>query len=321
MIQGASLTLENLLALRFSAAAIQPDCRSKSFSQLSGAARAHYRGRGIDFEEVRHYQPGDEPRAIDWRVTARSGRAHTKLFNEERERPTLLVVDQRASMRFGSRCCFKSVQAATVAGLLGWASLNNHDRVGGLVFDDRDHFETRPGSGHKSLLAFFQQLAAFNQRLLHSPPAGEAEDTPTAVKSFHRVATQVQRIARPGMAIFIASDFSGIDSDAQAVLSQVRRHSDIIAIHISDPMEQALPALPAAWFSDGRQRLHIDLQNPSLRETYQRDYSASRRELADRLSAAGISMLSVSTEDNTKEALEYYFSARGRQSRPKRARA
>jgi len=334
MATGAGITLKTLIGLRYRANGIDLAHRSKALSLLSGKSKASFRGRGLDFEEVRHYQPGDEPRAIDWRVTARTGQPHTKLFSEERERPTFLVVDQGNSMGFGTRNCFKSVQAAEMAALLGWASLYNHDRVGGLVVNDNHHREIRPKNSRKTLLGFFKILSQFNQQLILEntdfsegtssssgaivpdrirpvspvPPGG----TRRTSGRFYTIANELRRIARPGTAVYIISDFIGIDEAVIRELLQVRRHCDITAIQVSDPMEQELPAIQRAWFTDGKERLRLNLRNQSLLEEYKQDFSGFQTWLARQFSSTGIPLINASTTDDAQQLLEYYYNPRTR---------
>ena len=148
---GAYTALSELVALRFNAR-LQLTSKRRSLSTLAGPYQANFRGRGIDFEEVRAYQAGDDVRSIDWRVTARTTEPHTKLFQEEKERPVLVVVDQRIRNFFGSKQCFKSVLAAYTAALLAWSALRNNDRVGGLVLTDNDLKEIRPRRSKLSLI-------------------------------------------------------------------------------------------------------------------------------------------------------------------------
>ena len=129
-LQGAYISQAELINARFAAKDIKLHQRRKALSLLAGPNKTNFRGRGLDFEEVRAYQAGDDIRTIDWRVTARTGKAYTKLFQEERERPVLIVSDQRQPMFFGSQHCFKSVSACYLSALLAWSGLNNGDRVG-----------------------------------------------------------------------------------------------------------------------------------------------------------------------------------------------
>ena len=130
--QGVRLTVDELLALRRDALGLDLTSRYRVSSTLAGGYRSKFRGRGMDFDEVRTYQPGDDIRNIDWRVTARTGKPHTKLFKEERERPVFLLIDQSKHLFFGSRNALKSVVAARAASLLVWASINAGSRIGGI---------------------------------------------------------------------------------------------------------------------------------------------------------------------------------------------
>ena len=163
--RGAHVELDDLIAMRFPARQLRLARRNRALSALAGPNKSNFRGRGIEFEEVRNYQPGDDIRSIDWRVTARTGSAHTKLFQEERERPVLVAVDQRSNMFFGSSHCFKSVLAAQLAGLLAWSALDAGDRVGGLVFNGATHRELRPRRSRKAVLALRAGIAEYNLAL------------------------------------------------------------------------------------------------------------------------------------------------------------
>src|SRR6056297_778379 len=200
--RGAYADLETLIALRFPARQIDIRRRRRALSQLSGGNRANVRGRGIDFDEVRSYQPGDDIRSIDWRVTARTGAAHTKLYHEEREGPVLIAVDQRTGMFFGSRCCFKSVLAAHLAALLTWSALNCGERVGGMVFSNDTHRDIRPRRSRNAALGLLSTIVDFNRRL-QAPGADAGE-------GFADVLAKCRRIARPGASLVIISDFDGL---------------------------------------------------------------------------------------------------------------
>ncbi|MGK0499998.1 MAG: hypothetical protein ACJAYG_001643, partial [Oceanicoccus sp.] len=226
LISGAYIDLDDLIRARFAAKDLKLTQRRKALSLLAGPNKTNFRGRGIDFEEVRAYQAGDDIRSIDWRVTARSGKPYTKLFQEERERPVLVVTDQRQSMFFGSQQCFKSVTACYLSALIAWAGLQNNDRVGGLVFGNNQHREIRPRRNRQSVLAFMQALLEFNQQLnrdsgLHLNAASELE----------QALVELRRIARPGSALYIISDFAGFaDERVQKQLHQLSRHCEVTAL-------------------------------------------------------------------------------------------
>lgn len=227
----ASTSLDELVQLRSAAQALQRHVRKKSLAPLSGGSVSRRLGRGLDFAEVREYQPGDDVRMIDWKVTARSGHAHTKLFVEERERPVLLVVDFRACMRFGTRGMYKSVLAARLAALLGWSVVAGHDRVGGFVFTDDWHDEIRPQAGRRGLMALFRAIHHSQQRI----PQVEGDQLAACLG-------RLRRGAHTGSTVVLLSDFQGFNDAARSALGSVVNTMDLLAVHISDPLEKELPA-------------------------------------------------------------------------------
>ncbi len=163
--RGVYVSMDELVALRAEDLELDIRGRKKALAAMAGLHQSTVRGRGIDFDEVRIYQPGDDVRNIDWRVTARTGRTHTKLFREERERPVYLVVDQRQSMFFGSQNAFKSVVAARVAASFAWATRSQGDRVGGFLFNDNEVQQLRPRDGKRGIQNLFRVLLQYNQAL------------------------------------------------------------------------------------------------------------------------------------------------------------
>jgi len=226
----ASTSLDELVQLRGAAQALQRQIRKRSAAPLSGGSVSRRLGRGLDFAEVRQYQPGDDVRMIDWKVTARSGQAHTKLFVEERERPVLLVVDFRAGMRFGTRGMYKSVLAARLAALLGWCAVGSHDRVGGFVFTDDWHSEIRPQTGRRGLMGLFR---AIHQSQLRIPTQDDDQ--------LARCLGRLRHGVHAGSTVVILSDFEGFDDSARSSLGSVLKTLDIVAIHICDPLDFSLP--------------------------------------------------------------------------------
>ena len=313
MAHGSHTDLNQLIELRMQAQELKLFTRSKAQSQLIGSVKTHFRGRGIDFEEVRNYQPGDEIRAIDWRVTARAGEAHTKVFREERERPVFFLVDQRPSMAFGTRCCFKSVQAAEVASLLSWAALKNNDRVGGLVFDGHSHREVRPARSRRAVLQYLNAIDSYNHH-----PVDRTSGTST--NAINEAIVELHRIVRPGSALFIISDFIGLDTLGIKQLHQLHRHCDISAFFISDPMEQQLPSGGGHYFTDGQRRLRLGRQQQTLRD-FAEHFQRRRQSVLDALAGKGIPTIEVSTEDNAIDILNYYYHPRGGNTTSLRAKA
>src|SRR5690606_436223 len=166
--RGAFVTLQQLFDQRHVAHNLELDYNSRTRLGMTGAHISKIRGRGVDFEEHRAYQPGDDIRTIDWRVTARTGRPFTKVFREERERPVIIGIDQSASMYFGSQVAFKSVVAAEAAAIICWTTVDNGDRVGGVVFNESEQDLIKPRRGKRSALRLLNALSENNQRLVET---------------------------------------------------------------------------------------------------------------------------------------------------------
>ena len=251
-------SLESLLRLRAEARSLGLSQRNMAAHQ-AGGYRSAFRGRGIDFEEVRVYQPGDDIRIMDWRVTARTGEPHTKVYREERERPVLFLVDQGASMMFGTQVAFKSVIAARIAALLAWAALDNNDWVGGLVFRGEHHRELRPAGRRQGVLQLCRALSAGSLEDMDVHPDGNALNT---------AMVQFSRIARPGNLIFLISDFHELDKNTPQFFARLAQRSDVVALLVYDPME-ATPPEPGRYpVTDGSAFLTLDTSPSGARKAY-----------------------------------------------------
>ena len=276
-------------------------------SLQTGAYVSHFRGRGMEFDESRPYQPGDDPRSIDWRVTARSATAYTKLFREERERPVLIMVDLRANMHFATRGCYKSVNASRAAAMLSWAAHHRGDRLGGLIFGDTVHWELKPRLGRRAALRFVHQLADHPD---WSPHVRAADDD--GELQLTKAMAALRRVTRPGSLVVILSDFVGFSRAAQAYLSGIARHNEILAVQISDPFEHELPP-------PGRYRLIAEDEELAI-DTYagaaRRDYAQAFSERNDAFEAFchryGIHRMPLSTQDDPVVALRKSLGKRAR---------
>lgn len=301
IVQGAVIDPADLIATRFLARHLNVTRSTRALAQLAGAKNSARRGRGVEFDEVRQYAAGDDVRAIDWRVTARSGEAHTKLFHEERERPVLATVDLRQSMLFGSRNCFKSVLAAHVATAVLWSALERGERTGAMVYGGADVLDVRPARSRRSVLRLIGDIekVATKQRI-----------SSTDI-TFAEHLRQLQRIARPGSSVFVISDFH--DADAPEALENLRRlvrHVQITAIAISDPLEQDLPAAGRYVVADAQGRSALDTTNESLRQQYRTDYAQQREALAKQLQSLRIPLIELSTAKPPLPILQRYFPGR-----------
>jgi uncharacterized protein (DUF58 family) len=301
-----SVSQAGLIRLNGPARAIALDVLRVNSLQ-TGAYVSHFRGRGMEFDESRPYQPGDDPRSIDWRVTARSTTAYTKLFREERERPVLVMMDLRASMHFATRGCFKSVNASRAAALLSWAAHHRGDRLGGLIFGDTTHRELKPKLGRQAALRFVHQLAEhpdWNTRERLDGDDGEQQLT--------QAMSALRRVARPGSLVVILSDFQGFNRAAQSYLSSVARHNEVLALFLNDPIERELPPPGRYRLVAGDEEMAIDTFTKAARQDYANAFEARSRELDAFCHRYGVHLLPLSTEDDPVAALQ---TALGRRSR------
>ena len=298
-VKGAVVDQQDLIHTRFAATKLKAKPRRRHFAKQGGNHASPFKGRGLAFHHVREYQGGDEIRHIDWRVTARTAKAHTKIFEEEKERPVVLCLDQRAAMFFGSRHCFKSVLACHVAATLAWAGLENNDRIGGLVFGDDNHREVRPRRSHRSVLNFIHTASDYNQKLSQTKAASEIDNAQSLATAFE----ELRRITRPGSTVYVLSDFAGYEQDAERQLHLIARHNDVIAISISDPMEESLPANGSYPVSNGRERLQMVLTN-KLREQFLNRHQLARHNLLASFKRGGIHHIALSTDAAFFQALQ-----------------
>lgn len=291
--RGAYCDLDQLLALRVLSRRLQVPARI-SRSAGGGGHRSHARGRGLEFEEVRPYQAGDDVRNIDWRVTARHQTPYTKLFREERERPLLMLVDQRPGMFFGSRYCCKSVLAAQLAALLAWAALGRGDRVGGLVLGADSERRLEPHRSSRTVLALLAAVAEYNQALSAQTPSAPVA---TGVTGMADSLLEMRRIARPGSSVWLISDLADMDQpEAQRQLQLLARHTRINALWVHDPLELALPERGRLSVTDGSRQLQIDCDNRSLTEGFHRHMTQRRQQLERRLQELGANFIAAATD-------------------------
>ena len=265
---------------------------------LSGGYRSPFKGRGMEFDEVRPYMQGDDVRSLDWRVTARTGRPHTKLFREERERAVLLWVDLRSPMLFATRGAFKAVRAAQAAALLGWSAVRQGDRLGGLIFSERSHVELRPKRGKPPLLHLLRCIAE------HDAWQGRtAADTP-GTEAMNPSLARLRRVAQPGSLIVLLSDFTDLDGQGIAHLVQLARHSELVLAHIHDPLEAELPPPGRYRVSDGERYLGMTTGDPDYRQRYRQRFAARREQLQQLCRRHGMKLLTLSTAEEPLAALQ-----------------
>ncbi len=289
-------SLDELIRLQADARLLQVPETTPASAQQIGRHGALQHGRGMEFAEVRLYQPGDDVRAIDWRVTARRSKPHTKLFQEERERPVLLLCDQGPSMYFGSERAYKRVAAAECTAILAWLGLFMGDRVGGVLFS-RDRTEVlRPVRRRRSVMRLLDTLAK-----LQEPLSTEALDDGTS--RLNEALLETRRIAHTGSRIYIISDFLHIDDATPRLLTHLARHNRVTAIRIVDRFEQELPPPGRYAVGAGGDTLWLDTANPALREAFESRIREHESRLETLFRGAGIKCLTITTGQEPGMAL------------------
>ncbi len=266
----------------------------------AGGHLSPYKGRGVEFDESRPYQPGDDLRTIDWRVTARTGKPHTKVFREERNRPVILWVDLRRPMMFATRGAYKGVLAAEAAALIAWSAIAHGDRLGGLVFSDTEHHELRPRLGRRAALRLFQLICDSRGWTGADEATGEVTDTDRAL-------LRLTRVARPGSLIFLLSDFRNLGVDSERHLRQLASHCDLVLLNIFDPFEVELPPAGRYRIQMGARSVAIETGNMKTRTEYRQAFEARHQRIHGLRRLGGVTVLDCQTTDEPRTVLSKKF--------------
>lgn len=251
--------LHHLLALQHKASGFSFLPRQPLHSLLAGRHASKVRGRGLNFEELRSYHPGDDVRTIDWKVTARTQKPHVRVFTEERERPALLVVDQRIDMFFGTKRYMKSATAAEAAALGAWRILDQGDRVGALVFNDTDIVEIRPHRSRQNVMRVLQTVVDMNHLL------GADHDVPPNPAMLNRVLENTARLAGHDFLIAVISDFEGSDDETRSLMLRLSQHNDLIGVVVHDPSATDLPPTEDLVITDGELQIELNMGQEKVR--------------------------------------------------------
>jgi len=285
------IDINTLVRLRHHAHGFSFLPRQSIHSLLSGRKRSRLRGRGLDFEELRHCGPGDDIRTLDLRVTNRTGKPHVRVYTEERDRPVVLVVDQRLSMFFGSKLKMKSVMAAELAALSAWQVLRQNDRVGAILFNDDEIEQIKPARSQRSLMALLSRLTRMNRALkVNNSSSSQPSQLPAAL-------LQAERMAGPDYLFVIISDFDGWIEEALAAVKRMAQHNDLIAGLISDPLEEDITPASGLVVSDGQYQLMLDPQKQNLGERFQAHFRSRLAILQQELRKHGMPVLPINTVD------------------------
>jgi uncharacterized protein (DUF58 family) len=269
---GAYATLEELVALQHHARGFSFLPRQPIHSLLAGRHASRLRGRGLNFEEIRRYLPGDDIRQIDWKVTVRTRKTHSRIYTEERERTVLLLVDQRITMFFGSVRNMKSVTAAETAALGAWRVLAQKDRIGALVFNDSRITEVRPQRSRSAVHRILGAILEQNHALSH-----DAGTRPNPAM-FNEALRRSERLAKHDCLVCIISDAAGSDDETRRLLTRIAQHNDVLFAFVHDPLEADLPDAGLLVFGDGVQQLEVNTADHKLRERFRTTFAEHRAE-------------------------------------------
>lgn len=295
--EGVYVSTDQLVALEARARDLRFVQKSRSHQQLAGRMQSSMRGRGLTFEELRDYLPGDDIRSIDWRVTARTAKPVVRVYGEEKERPALVVVDQRINMFFGSRRAMKSVTAAEAAMLCAWRILGSGDRVGGFVFNDGSIDEVRPHRSREAVIAFADRIAHKNSSL-----NAAFADAPMPA-SLDTVLQRVAGIAKHDHLVVVISDFDGHSATTREILLQLSGRNDVICILVYDPFLLDLPKSGDIVVSGGSLQVELSLRQADVRQSIDRFARDRGRALLAWQRELGLPMLPVSSAEETAPQL------------------
>jgi uncharacterized protein (DUF58 family) len=268
---------------------------------LAGEYHSVFKGRGMEFDEVREYQPGDEVRSIDWNVTARMGHPYVKRYREERELTVMFLVDLSASGAFGTAAKLKNEVAAELCALLAFSAIKNNDKVGLIVFTDQVELSIPPGKGTRHVLRLIRDLLEFRPRQAQTDIAG-------ALEYFGRV-TPRRCVA------FLVSDFLGQDFDRR--LRVLGRRHDLIAVSVTDPREVRLPDVGLIELEDAEtgEVVLLDTASAAVRRRYEGLGEARALALRDAFRGMGVDQIEVMTDRDYVRSLVAFFRGRERRLR------
>ena len=304
---GTWVTLDELLRLQADARHLRVPKQQSARRRQTGQQRSRIRGRGMEFAEVRQYQPGDDVRSIDWRVTARRQEPHTKLYQEERERPVLILCDFAPSLFFASGGAYKSVRATQTTALLAWRALLAGNRVGGILVSNQGISVLRPARRRGAVLNLLHHLVDYHQALHEQ----WAQDPAAGSIGLNEALTEARRVARTGSRVMIVSDFLNLDPGGVTLLGQLALHNDVDMIRIFDPLERELPPRGEFAVRHGKDVLWFDAENSSLRQAWDARISEHEQFLTASARQAGCRLVSISTVDAPMEQLRQNLTSAG----------
>lgn len=294
-VPGVYTDLTSLMKLEFKAHGFSLLPKQPITSVLAGSHASRLRGRGLNFEEIRGYRPGDDIRSMDWRATARLQKPQVRVYTEERDRPALLLVDQRQTMFFGSRRCMKSVLAAEAAAVGAWRVFHSGDRIGAIVFNDTELVEIPPHRSRRRVMEILQAVERFNRKL--SAEVGAPPNPGMMNEALRRAA----RLAKHDFLVCTVSDGFGADNETQRLGTEIAAHNDVMVLFVYDPLEEELPHAGRFVFAHGARQLEVDTDAATLRRAYAKDFLQRQADIDRFCRQRQVARMSLSTHRDTDE--------------------
>jgi len=305
---GVYADLEELIRIQFKARDFSFLPTQPVSSVLSGRFASRLRGRGLNFEELRQYRPGDDVRTIDWKVTARTRKPHVRVFTEEKDRAVLLVVDQRINMFFGTRNRMKSVTAAELAALAAWRAKDVGDRVGGVVFNDSEMIDHAPKGNQPAVMSILGSLIRMNHLL-------QADQGPSSSPDMlNKALVKAGQLAPHDALVIIVSDFDGINEETERQVSKLAGHNDVLAVLVHDPIRMSPPTMPLS-VSNGALQIDLNFNDRTIREKVLNDYKSEEETIRHFLRKLKTPLLTISNEGDVVGQIRKLLGVPGRDAR------
>lgn len=258
--------LNELRRLKYLAKGFSFSPNQPANSALSGKNASKLRGRGLNFEELRHYRPGDDIRSMDWKVTQRTGKPHIKVFTEERERNVFLAIDQRMTMFFGSSNKMKSVIAAELSALIAWQISDSGDRIGAIIYNDEQTKVIPAKRGKQHVVNLLSEVLKKNHELsIKNTTQQQVDDS----DSYNKMLATLNKVSSHNGLIILIGDGHGFNEKSTDFIKQLRQHNEVIACHIFDPLELKLPKMSQMIVSDGVQQIQFSSEQKQIQKKYQ----------------------------------------------------
>jgi len=304
---GVYANLDDLIRIQFKARDFSFLPQQPVTSVLSGRYASRLRGRGLNFEEIRRYLPGDDIRTMDWKVTARTRSPHVRVYTEEKDRAVLLIVDQRINMFFGTRDKLKSVTTAELAALGAWRAIDVGDRVGAVIFNDAELIDIRPQRSQKTVMSILGAVVNMNHALRAD---AQVEPNPDML---NRALEKAFQLAPHDVLIVMISDFFGVDEQTERLTAQIAEHNDVLGLLVHDPI-RLQPAKQNLTVSDGSLQMEINFADKRVREKLAEDYREEQEHITRFLNRLSAPLLMVSNEGDVVDQVRRLLGVPGRAS-------